>query len=246
MILFHLLDTILALTLIIPETESPLSLPPPLLFPPNPQILQIRYKFDNDSRWFKPGAKIPNKEAKVAPQVSSSGLDLDCSKLYLIFLIDLDVILNNTIATTILHWYQPNLAVNCSEGDMKGLLTPRKDTNPGLHVASYIAPRARGQVHHRYAFFLFEQPPKFFFPRCFAHIFPETVDARAGFDLIQFGNVTGLELLVGTNWFCGGDLATTTPTVTGTTLTTSMRVAPCEMTRSTYSMDMTGNQTVLE
>ena len=235
---------------ILPDTVSTQSPIPPLLFPPNYQILRISYKADSKNRWLEPGTKLHNKEASTPPQLDSLGLNLSCSRSYLIFLIDLDVILNATTATTILHWYQPNLVVSCNKKETSINPSKRQKTGPAKSRAPYIGPRAKGIKHHRYVFFLFEQPRKYRFPECFSHIFPEKVDARAGFDVVQFANVAGLERLVGINWFWGGDIITTSTAVATSTTPapmTSIRVAPCKVTQPTIGLDMRErNQIVLE
>ena len=100
----------------------------------------------------------------------------------------------------------------------------------GKHPAEYIAPQPPPNTHHRYVYLAFEQHEQYTFPDCFAHIFPKTMDARAGFDLHQFVEVTGLQRPVAGNYFfVNNDHAVTgtssTPTTTPTT--TWVRSAPC-------------------
>jgi hypothetical protein len=83
-------------------------------------------------------------------------------------------------------------------------------------------------------YLLFAQEPGYKFPECFAHVVPETVDARAGFDVTQFMSVAGLSPPVAMNYFVGrhepGEGETGTVPVRATT--TSFRSVDCFKSRT--------------
>lgn len=115
--------------------------------------------------------------------------------------IDLDAILPGThVQSVILHWYQPNLSMECTSTKEPLLKIPGK--RPEV-AASYIAPRPPPNTHHRYVFLLFKQPPQYKFPDCFAHIFPESVSARSGFDIKTFIQVAKLDPTIAMSYFFG-------------------------------------------
>lgn len=128
-------------------------------------------------------------------------IGLHCNNRYIVFFIDLDAILPGThVQSVILHWYQPNLAVEC-ESTREPLLQI-----PGKHpeaAASYIPPRPPPNTHHRYVFLLFKQPPQYKFPDCFTHVFPESVSARSGFDIKTFIQAAKLDPPIAMNYFFG-------------------------------------------
>ena len=170
-----------------------------------------------------------NPEASMIPEISS--MNLGCNKKYITLFIDLDAILPGThIQSVILHWYQPNLMMDCTKPTPPSTIVPGKDHGHKHDpVASYVAPRAPPNTHHRYVYLLFAQPPAYQFPECFAHVFPETVSARAGFDIRKFVQAAGLSPPIAMNYFIGrhepaeGEMTTMPHSVT----TTSFRSVNC-------------------
>jgi len=151
----------------------------------------------------------------------------------MIFALDPDVIMSGTgIQTVVLHWYQPYLTFNCTDRSPNDwedtLLTP--DSNSTGLVAPYIAPQPPPYSHHRYVFLLFEQPDRYEFPECFAHIAPKSVEARVGFDLRQFMLVARLDPPIAVNYFYGRNQAPghTDPLPSSASITTtSFRSLTC-------------------
>ena len=141
--------------------------------------------------------------------------NLECGQKYIVFFIDIDVILGGD-ATTVLHWYQPNMRADCENHALVN------ETSDGAH---YVGPHPPPGPRHRYVYYVFEQPESYAFPECFDYIFPGTVDARAGFDLGQFKEVAGLDTLVAANYLLVGNPERATTTLVATT--TSLRSAPC-------------------
>ncbi|KGO76012.1 Major facilitator superfamily domain, general substrate transporter [Penicillium italicum] len=188
--------------------------------------LQIRYP---GGVWIAPGMELDVGETSTIPEISS--MNLQCNKKYIILFIDLDAILPGTrIQSVILHWYQPNLMIDCTKPSPPSIIVPGKDSGDKNHpIASYIAPRAPPNTHHRYVYLLFEQPPAYQFPPCFSHVFPETVSARAGFDIREFVKAAGLDPPIAMNYFIGrneptdGETTTMPPSAT----TTSFRSVDC-------------------
>ncbi|KAL3497178.1 citrate synthase-like protein [Aspergillus germanicus] len=182
-----------------------------------------------------PGDTLPMKHTHPLPQISRLGLDPRWT--YLLTFVDLDVQYGDTY-TVILHWYQPNMRVSHREnfwlepaglhtGDGEWVMPP-----PGLvnltSGAEYIAPQPPPHSHHRYVYLLFRQPRGYKFPDCFGHIFPKTVEARAGFDLQQFTDVAGLQFPVAGNYFYvdnSESVTTTTHTRTSPATTPWLSVA---------------------
>ncbi|KAJ5394861.1 uncharacterized protein N7487_009164 [Penicillium crustosum] len=166
----------------------------------NGQQLQIRYP---GTQWMTPGIELDIKDTSKIPEISS--MNLECNEKYIILFIDLDAIVPGTrIQSVILHWYQPNLMIDCRKPSPPSIIVPGKDDgdkhNP---IAPYIAPRAPPNTRHRYVYLLFAQPPAYRFPDCFSHVFPETVSARAGFDIREFMQAAGLDPPVAINYFIG-------------------------------------------
>jgi hypothetical protein len=141
--------------------------------------------------------------------------------------------------TVILHWYQPNMRIRHRENfwlepagshttDAEWVMPP-----PGLvnstSGAEYIAPQPPPHTHHRYVYLLYRQPRGYKFPDCFGHIFPKTVEARAGFDIRQFTDVAGLQFPVAGNYFYVDNSEPVTSTAHPRTspVTTWLRSAPC-------------------
>jgi hypothetical protein len=164
----------------------------------------------------------------VIPEIG--GKDLDDDKKYLVLFVDLDVIMPGTsISTVILHWYQSNLSKSTKHPKFSQLL-PNKDHGDSRNVeASYISPRSPPNTHHRYVYFLFEQSPTYRFPPCFAHMFPPTPEARAGFDIQRFIEAAKLDPPLALNYFVGWHEPTSTdPTsVIPSATTTSFRSVYC-------------------
>jgi hypothetical protein len=111
--------------------------------------------------------------------------------------LDPDVIHNST-SEPILHWYQPYLQVD----PVTGLLTNYSDATTGKGAgAPFVAPQPPAGQTHRYIAMLFEQPARFQLSNCYSGIFPPTVDAREGFDLVSFVHANGLtEPVAATYW----------------------------------------------
>ncbi|KAJ5676365.1 hypothetical protein N7536_012537 [Penicillium majusculum] len=197
------------------------------IFPWTPgQQLQIRYP---GGQWMTPGMELDIRETSKIPEISS--MNLECDKKYIILFIDLDAILPGTrIQSVILHWYQPNLMIDCTNPPPPSTIVPGKDGGKKHRpAASYIAPRAPPNTHHRYVYLLFAQPPAYQFPYCFSHVFPETVSARAGFDIREFMQAAGLDPPIAMNYFIGrhepAEGETTTMPQSATT--TSFRSVDC-------------------
>lgn len=104
------------------------------------------------------------------------------------------------IQTVILHWYQPNLVANCTPSLSFTPLVPDEGRH-SFNVASYIGPQPPPGSHHRYVYLLFAQPPAYKFPECFSHIPPETMEARAGFDVREFMRAAALGPPIAVNYF---------------------------------------------
>lgn len=131
-------------------------------------------------------------------------MGLGCNARYLIVSLDLDVVLPGTgTQTVILHWYQPNLTFDCNGKENPSLLEPDDDDDQSLHAAPYIAPQPPPGTHHRYVFLLFNQSQTYEFPQCFEYIPPQTMEARAGFDIRQFMLAAGLDQPIAINYFFG-------------------------------------------
>ncbi|CAI7636595.1 unnamed protein product [Penicillium glandicola] len=195
------------------------------IFPWTPgHQLEIRY----GGQWINPGMELDIRETTTIPEISS--INLRCNQKYIILFIDLDVILPGTrIQSVILHWYQPNLIMDCTGPSPPSTLIPDEDHGDKSHPASYIAPRAPPNTHHRYVYLLFAQPPTYQFPQCFSHVFPETVSARSGFDIRRFVQAAGLDPPIAMNYFIGrhepaeGEITTMPLSAT----TTSFRSVDC-------------------
>lgn len=135
------------------------------------------------------------------PEIGTVGLD--CNARYLILSLDLDVVFPGTgIQTVILHWYQSNFTFDCNESGNSKVLAPGKEDGSS-HTAPYIAPQPPPGTNHRYVFLLFDQPQSYEFPECFAHIPPQTKDARSGFNVREFILAAGLDPPVAINYFYG-------------------------------------------
>jgi hypothetical protein len=112
--------------------------------------------------------------------------------------------------------------MDCTRTHHPFFIIPSEGHEDDSHAAtSYIAPRAPPNTHHRYVFLLFAQHSQYEFPECFAHVFPETVSARSGFDIRKFVQVTGLDPPIAINYFFGrhepADGESTTVPLTATT-----------------------------
>nr|ANF07283.1 phosphatidylethanolamine-binding protein-like protein [Paecilomyces fulvus] len=167
-----------------------------------------------------PGISLELSDTKCIPTLSTLGLSR--IQTYIVFLIDIDVILEPN-ATTILHWYQPDLKAQ----DLGSHLV--NTTNNG---AAYLGPHPPAGNTHRYVFLLFQQPQGYTLPSCFSTIFPETVEARAGFNIDEFIEVAGLGDVVAANYVNVTNPATPSTTLTATT--TSLSTAPCPITMAKF------------
>lgn len=142
-------------------------------------------------------------------------------------MIDIDGMIPGTaIEIVVLHWYQPDLVFKCTEQSNAPFLTPDDDTISDS-VAPYIGPQPPPCTHHRYVYFLFEQPPTYRFPECFSHVPPKTLEARAGFDMREFMRAAGLEAPVAVNYFFGRHNASDCPAIPSAT-TTSFHPVTCD------------------
>ncbi|KAL4980981.1 citrate synthase-like protein [Aspergillus desertorum] len=185
-------------------------------------ILELQYP---GTSWVLPGDTLAMSDTHPLPQISTWGLNPNST--YLVLFVDLDVQYGE-MSTVILHWYQANMVIHHA----KPWLEPGEPGKGpyGKHPAEYIAPQPPPNTHHRYVYLAFEQHEQYTFPDCFGHIFPKTMEARAGFDLHQFVEVTGLQRpAAGNYFFVNNDHAVTgtssTPAPTPTT--TWVRSAPC-------------------
>ncbi|KAJ5404539.1 hypothetical protein N7509_004410 [Penicillium cosmopolitanum] len=197
---------------------------------PSGQRVFLRYP---EGEWIAPGSILDISGTKYIPEISSYGLC--CQKHYIMLSLDIDVVMPNTgTQTVVLHWYQPHLAFNCTNGnqdeDTSRRLIPDNNINSTTdYLAPYIAPQPPPNSHHRYVFLLFAQPPDYRFPKCFSHIPPKTPDARAGFDLRQFMHAAGLGPPVAVNYFYGRNQASdhNSPPPSSSVTTTSFRSVTC-------------------
>jgi phosphatidylethanolamine-binding protein (PEBP) family uncharacterized protein len=129
---------------------------------------------------------------------------------FMIFMIDIDVIQDN-IATTVLHWFQPDLIMQ--GGAMAAMAAAPGGVPPNTPMvlavnetksitgvslpagpngqAAYFGPGPPPGPPHRYVQVLFAQPRNFSVPACFQNIIsqpdgPSNVQQRVGFDIAQF------------------------------------------------------------
>ncbi|KAE8167977.1 phosphatidylethanolamine-binding protein [Aspergillus tamarii] len=144
-------------------------------------------------------------------------------------------------ATVALHWYQPDMVCAMQQGALmnisngKGILE-KIDGDPGGGVlvnlsvgAEYIAPRPPPFSHHRYVYVLFNQKKDYQFPKCYSHIFPQTAEARAGFNIQQFVDIAKLDAPAAGNYFVVEyDGPVIKPTATASPTTTWLRSMLCE------------------
>ena len=137
------------------------------------------------------------------------------------FMIDLDII-DNGKATTILHWYQPDLLKDPYNGELFNLSD---------NGALYVGPSPPPGPGHRYVFLLFVQPSGYVTPECFLDILPLTVTARQGFNIEQFVQVAKLGEPIAANYFSAVNLDPATSTQVATV--TSLSSADCHMARPT-------------
>jgi hypothetical protein len=146
---------------------------------------------------------LSNALSDTGPCPDIGTLGLDCNARYLILSLDLDVVFPGTgIQTVILHWYHSNFTFDCNESGNSKVLEPGKEDGSS-HTAPYIAPQPPPGTNHRYVFLLFDQPQSYEFPECFAHIPPQTKDARSGFNVREFMLAAGLDPPAAINYFYG-------------------------------------------
>ncbi|KAL4938118.1 citrate synthase-like protein [Aspergillus oleicola] len=192
--------------------------------PPDLPILEMRHP---GSPWVNPGDTLLMSETHPRPEISTWGLHSNST--HLMVCVDLDVQYGNAV-TVILHWYQADMVIH----DRDTWLKPGKPKEGELnkHSAEYIAPQPPPNTHHRYVYLAFEQHEEYTFPECFQHIFPKTMEARAGFDLHQFVAVTGLQRPVAGNYFFvtndeDKDVTGTSTMLSASQTTTWVRSADC-------------------
>ncbi|KAE8384367.1 citrate synthase [Aspergillus alliaceus] len=200
--------------------------------PPNTPTLCLRYP---DTSWVRPGDTLLKSKTQTLPIISAH--DINPKSTYLLLFIDLDVLYERN-ATTVLHWYQPdmvpvfkpntNTKSNLRHFDKVNLYSNGILANQSIG-AEYIAPQPPPYSRHRYVYLLYNQRPNYSLPKCYSHIFPPTIEARGGFDTRQFVDVTGLGAPVAGNYFfVEYDGPVIKPTVTARPTTTWLRSAPCE------------------
>ncbi|KAE8143518.1 citrate synthase [Aspergillus pseudotamarii] len=203
--------------------------------PPDIPILYLRYP---DTSWIYPGDTILKSKTANLPIISARGLNSELTYLLLFF--DLDVIYGMN-ATVALHWYQPDMVCTMQQGAMMDIsnskeMVEKREGNSGGGVlvnlsmgAEYIAPRPPPFSHHRYVYLLFNQKSDYRFPKCYCHIFPQTAEARAGFDIQQFVDIARLEAPAAGNYFLVEyDGRVIRPTATASPTTTWLRSMLCE------------------
>ncbi|KAI9931240.1 hypothetical protein ASPWEDRAFT_166813 [Aspergillus wentii DTO 134E9] len=103
----------------------------------------------------QPGQYIPKAEAQLPPELSFTAPSLNGT--YMVVSLDIDAPFPSWgVLGPILHWIQPGLQPVSSNQDTFTF----RATAP--FVANYIGPAPPpGSSPHRYAFFLYEQPPGF-------------------------------------------------------------------------------------
>jgi hypothetical protein len=130
---------------------------------------------------------------------------------FMVFMIDIDVIQNN-VATTVLHWFQPDLVMQtgamATMAQAPGGIPPntpmvlavmnetKSITGTSIPAgpngqANYLGPGPPSGPPHRYVQVLFAQPRNFSVPTCFQNIVSQPdgttdVQQRVGFDISQF------------------------------------------------------------
>ncbi|KAL4800352.1 citrate synthase-like protein [Aspergillus venezuelensis] len=162
--------------------------------PPDLPILELRHP---GSPWVNPGDTLLMSATHPRPEISTWGLQSNST--HILVCVDLDVQYGD-VMTVILHWYQPDMVIHHRDSSWLKPGKPR-DGELNKYSAEYIAPQPPPNTHHRYVYLAFEQHDEYTFPECFHHIFPKTMEARAGFDLRQFVAVTGLRHPVAGNYF---------------------------------------------
>ncbi|KAE8363262.1 citrate synthase-like protein [Aspergillus caelatus] len=203
--------------------------------PPDIPMLYLRYP---DTSLIYPGDTILKSRTENLPIISARGLNPEVTYLLLFF--DLDVIYDMN-ATVALHWYQPDMVCAMQQGALMdisnntGILEKIDgDSGGGVLVnlsvgAEYIAPRPPPFSHHRYVYLLFNQKTDYQFPMCYCHIFPQTAEARAGFDIQQFVDIARLEAPAAGNYFVVEyDGPVIKPTATASPTTTWLRSMLCD------------------
>ncbi|KAL2843321.1 hypothetical protein BJY01DRAFT_235711 [Aspergillus pseudoustus] len=180
-LLLHLFLLLLRYLLSAAQHHGPLPLDLP--------ILHLRYPH---TPWIFPGDTIPMKHTRPLPEISRLGLDPGWT--YHLLSVDLDVP-NMRISRREHFWLEPAGYTKGDEDGMHGLVN---STSSG---AEYIAPQPPPNSHHLYVYLLYRQQRGYKFPICFGHIFPMSVEARAGFDMRQFTDVAGLQFPVAGNYF---------------------------------------------
>ncbi|KAF2215738.1 hypothetical protein CERZMDRAFT_15437, partial [Cercospora zeae-maydis SCOH1-5] len=161
--------------------------------------------------WLSPGSSlhltfkqdlVPSGGQELSPSDATSQPKLHLPgnfcvlDVYMVFMIDIQSV-RSGVARSMLHWFQPDLRVVSTSGGWSQLSSA---TTSNISAA-YVGPQPLPGPLHQYAVLIFRQPPDFEFPECFESMLPATIDARAGFDLEQFMNVTRLSPPVAANYF---------------------------------------------
>jgi phosphatidylethanolamine-binding protein len=148
------------------------------------------------------------------PHLSISSKLVSTNNSYIILAVDLNVLRNATVHTTLLHWFATGLVVPaCSD--------PGRQKNPAhagsvpvqpgpttldIPGAYYLGPNPPpGTGSHRYVFWLFKQPPNLVVPIEYCLINPPKISppnsGRLGFDITNFVQATGLGYPIAANYF---------------------------------------------
>ncbi|EED18836.1 conserved hypothetical protein [Talaromyces stipitatus ATCC 10500] len=180
---------------------------PPNYRPSTSNTLNVTF---NEGLPISPGQFLYPSEAMFMPTLSYS--DLDPFEPYIAFMIDVEVV-HSGLAYPLLHWYQADLWADTTTNEF----TLRNLTNAG---AAYVGPQPNAGPSHSYVLLLFRQPLNYRFPECFQYMLPLSMEARAGFDLQSFIELSGLENLVAANYFLSQN-PESRPT------TTSLMKPPC-------------------
>ena len=127
-------------------------------------------------------------------QTPSIFLDISASNTsYTAFMID-------PSARNFLHWFQPNLTPKLNRNLTVDLATGNASSATG---ATYINPQPRADgIAHEYVVLVYQQPPAWIVPSKYNTINPPgSLEARIGFDMADFQEVSGLKSPVGTTFF---------------------------------------------
>jgi len=152
---------------------------------------------DTNTTVSPPGVLLPRSQVLTAPAVSPPAGAAEDST-YVLFMIDQDVVRNNT-RVNLLHWFQYNLIAGSN-----GSLVANADAEDASTAmgASYVPPTPPGgSGSHRYTFIIFPQPADFAVPDSFAAINPPAATTdRIGFNLTTFVAQAGLAAPLAANY----------------------------------------------